>query len=108
MNGNVRIAKSLIALARELVGSYGDVAYHKGEYKNFTGTVIWKNTAGDVKDATFYLNNEGIVFVDGTWEDGHFGGNHFDQWENGTWKKGEWISGFDKDGNKHNDSPDRW
>lgn len=48
---------------------------------------------------------ENGVFKDGVFEDGAW---HNGTWESGNWKGNLWKKGFDKYGNVHFDSPDKW
>ena len=125
-NVNIRIAKELNKIARELVAG-GQVANQPGEYKHFTGTIDWRSARGQVKgqvkNATFILYKNGeIIWKDGIWENGTLqngaweggiwlnGTWKYGRWIKGTWKGGTWIKGIDKHWEKHDkgDSPDKW
>ena len=71
---NKRIASELKRVANDLVLADG-IANTAGEYENFTGTIEWGDSHGQVTRATFELDRHGIVWKDGTWENG--------VWENG-------------------------
>ena len=82
-----------------------EVANQESIYKNFTGTIDWKGSKGQVKNADFELDRFGIRFKSGTWESGVFDGNFkggtwlngvFDNgyFEGGTWKNGTWRYGY--------------
>ena len=114
MKNEIKIAKELVKLAKNLVGfdvtidddsSTGDyelknnsVADKPGKYENFTGTIEWNKTYGKVKNATFELGNGdnifndkfGFIWYDGIWEKGNWCGGI---WKKGTWKHGTWQLG---------------
>jgi hypothetical protein len=81
------------------------MANQAGEYKNFTGTIVWGETIGQVKNACIELkttsNQKTIVFRGGIWEDGICGhGVSLGViWKNGTWKDGIWHNGTWENGN---------
>ena len=81
-----RIVKELLKIARDLVSNdprvagRNEVADTEGKYKNFTGIIKWGKSEGKVKNATFELENNEILWKNGTWEYG--------TWINGTWKNG--------------------
>ena len=81
------------------------VACEEGEYKDFTGIIMWGETEGVVENATFVLSDlkfaKAIVFHSGVWENGYWGYGTWESgiWRNGTWKKGIWKGGIWKDGN---------
>lgn len=73
MNKNVKIAKELLKLAKNLVADE-NIADKAGKYENFTGKIVWKDIDGEVENATFELIDN--VF----WK--------FMEFEKGTWKNG--------------------
>lgn len=77
-----------------------NIADKPGEYKNFTGTIKWKGTNGNVENATFKLNESDSVPI--VWQNG--------TWKDGTWKFGVWKNGYDKNDHIHKESnsPDKW
>lgn len=132
MNNNVKIAKELIKMAKELVGTKHDgeiirtdVADKPGTWKDFRGTLIWNGIHARVNAKRMSLNNEGKYSVNwygGTWIDGNadnvwwkegqwingtFNGG---AWLAGTWHNGTWKGGYDSEGTWHaeGDSPDKW
>ena len=83
MNRNIRIAKQLIGLAKDLLmdtnitvtndgskeSNYsinyamnGNIANKPGKYNNFSGHIDWKNINGWVENAIFELN-EGTISI---------------------------------------------
>lgn len=95
------------------------LANKPGHYKNFTGTICWKNTEGYVYDSTFTLCDKRnvVIFVDGVWVSGIFDGGVWNNgrwcnghWHSGTWVDGKWYRGYDKDFKyrKLDDSPNKW
>lgn len=129
MNKNIKIAKELVRLAKDLVAE-GNSVDKQGKYENFTGNIRWKNIGGNVENATFELvedKNKPIIWHKGVWKDGNWENGTWEDgtwkngtwkkgiwrdgtWENGTWENGTWHDGFDKDDNEHFDgeSPDKW
>ena len=54
MDKNIKIAKQLVRLAKSLVAEE-NVADKPGKYENFTGTISWMGTVGNVTIAAFTL-----------------------------------------------------
>ena len=125
MLNNKRIASELKRIAKGLVSSPREVANTAGEYKKFTGTIEWKGSNARVRNATFELSRNGIVWQDGVWEGGIWengiwwdgtwrdgvwkGGDWQDgKWKGGNWKNGKWERGRDKRGVERTYSPDNW
>ena len=94
-NTNLKIARELNKIAKELVAGE-NVANQQGKYKNFTGTIDWQGTKGQVRNATFSLDKYGIYWYDGTWEQGTWeqGTWEYGTWQGGTWKNGRWNIGY--------------
>ena len=129
MMNNKRIASELNRIAKGLVSS-GEVANTEGEYKKFTGNIKWRGSQGKVRNATFKLVRDGIIWEDGIWERGiwkdgvwkdgvwKWGDWEDGRWERGiwkdgtwmkgTWKRGKWEYGLNKQGEEHLDSPNNW
>ena len=115
MEKNVKVAKELLKLAKNLVAldEEGDgsgfqvlhdmntnkinninVAEENGEYENFTCIIKCHGEIGHVSNATFklgyymgygYITWEKGTWISGTWYNG--------TWKNGTWKNGTWCDG---------------
>ncbi|GHS90553.1 hypothetical protein FACS1894139_10110 [Planctomycetales bacterium] len=64
----------------------GALADADGQYRNFTGKIIYGDTVASVRDATFSLEEAKIYWLDGVWLEG--------LWEDGVWEGGEWVFGF--------------
>ena len=136
MNKNIKIAKELIKIAKNLIANNG-MASQPGKYQNFTGNIMFYDTQGRAQNATFELMKNKMIHWEkgdftglwggGLWEDGTFNGGSWIKgtWMKGTWKKGDWqdgiwqdgkwengkwSKGYDKNDNYHdrNDSPDNW
>ena len=131
MDKNIKIARELVKLAKSLVAEE-NIANQAGEYKDFIGKIQWKGISGTVKNATFELKDDTIIWHNGIWEYGSWYKGTWEDgvwtkgtWEYGTWKNGVWFSGmwrhgiweggewvFGKDGNnephRKGDSPDKW
>lgn len=134
MNNNVRIAKQLVTLAKELISTRLDnqivrtsIADKPGRWRDFRGKLKWKGTDAEIKGKHMKLNEDGeddypivwyggvwyggiayhILWQGGVWFDGIFDGG---KWLTGTWKGGIWKGGYDANGKWHdeNDSPDKW
>jgi hypothetical protein len=133
MNNNVRIAKQLVRIAKELVGTKHDgeivrtnIADTAGFWKDFRGTLLWKGIHASVAAKKMSLNDSGskylVSWYGGTWNDGNADNVWWKegQWKNGTftggmwisgtWNGGTWKGGYDANGQWHNegDSPDKW
>ena len=112
MDKNVKIAKDLIRLARDLMDvnysvsdngesdyslndNIPDMADKEGAYKNFTGKIDYRGVKADVEDADFSLGQDIINFSKGTWKNGVWESGYFwnGTWEDGTWKDGTWVRG---------------
>jgi len=85
---NIQIANNLVRIAKSLIS--GDIADKGGIYKNFTGEIDYGKNKGKVRNATFELKSNKIIWKNGTWENG--------VWDNGIWQNGRWIDGTWKDG----------
>lgn len=85
------ISKELLKIAREInkLASDQNIANEEGMYKNFTGTIDWGETQGQVRNATFRLNDyakdKSVSFENGVWQNGTM---HYGVFKNGTWKNG--------------------
>lgn len=96
-----------------------EIAIEKGEYIDFTGYVLWGQSEGWVKNASFNLDNhffgDIVYWWNGTWVDGfmlncdwqdgvwmngmfNYGDWHNGEWMNGTFNKGEWWNGVWRNG----------
>ena len=115
MNTNIKIAKELVRIAREMVAGQAfykeiggkwsvyesDVADKLGFYRRFTGTIDYGQTKATVKGADFGVYAQGhIVFERGTWIDGTWSGGRWEggTWLNGVWNGGDWYHGTWKNG----------
>lgn len=132
MDRNIRIAKQLLRIAKELVGTKHEgeivrtnVADKPGSWKDFRGTLIWHGIHATVRAKRMSLNDDGkysVTWYGGTWIDGNadnvlwkegqwlngtFNGG---VWLAGTWRSGTWKGGYDSTGAWHaeGDSPDKW
>ena len=107
MKQNVKIAKELVKLAKNLVGDIweGEPKYidtdARKEFKNVTGKIqLKKGWIIQVKNATFdyYYNNKyfPIIWKSGDWENGTWKGGYWwgGTWEDGIWEFGEWKGGY--------------
>ncbi len=115
MKERIEMAKSLVAIAREMVAGQAfykeiggkwsvyksDVADKLGFYRRFTGTIDYGQTKATVKGADFGVYADGhIVFERGTWIDGMWSGGRWEggTWLNGVWNDGDWYKGTWKNG----------
>ena len=112
MDKNIKIAKQLVRLAKSLVaideegdGNFSGIADKPGKYENFTGTIRWMGTVGNVTNATFNLQksdrfHHGIWWYHDTWNNGIWDNGLWDYgiWKDGTWIDGQWIDGTWEDG----------
>lgn len=81
------------------------LAFEPGEYRGFSGWILYGGVDGWVRDATFRISNDNsfkwIEFMDGIWLNGTFDKAEWKggQWRNGTFKSeaiwwlGEWLNG---------------
>ena len=99
INNNIKIAREIIKLADQLV-SEQKKADHEGKYRGFTGTIDWKGSKAEVRDADFDLTGKGIYWKNGTWVDGDWNDGYWERgtWDDGTWKDGIWRTGVWNDG----------
>jgi len=85
------------------------IVCEKGEYKDFTGIILWGDNEGVVENACFKLDLEvrsGFKFVtfhsgiwkNGIWENGFWLNG---TWKNGIWKDGTWLNGTWENGGWH-------
>jgi len=105
---NIQIANNLVRIAKSLIS--GDIADKGGIYKNFTGEIDYGKNKGKVRNATFELKYNKIIWKSGDWENGTwyngiwYGGDwkdgtwHDGKWYDGTWKNGTWYKGTWGDG----------
>ena len=125
MNKNIKVAKQLVKLAKNLIAldEEGDgsgfqllhdyekltnitakIADKEGDYENFSGIIRWGHISGTVKNATFSIyidgSQESIWWYDGTWKNGTFSDGIWDKgiWENGTFQHSYWKNGLWKNG----------
>jgi len=49
-------------------------------------------------------------WISGTWYNGiwEYGSWSSGTWISGTWHRGHWIEGYDRNGERHFESPDKW
>jgi len=76
------------------------IACEAGEYKDFSGIIIWGDNESVVENATFNLEEyptlKLITFHSGVWHDGIWWGGTWENgiWESGTWEDGNWKNGI--------------
>ena len=72
-----------------------NVADEAGTYHKFTGKIDFHGTKGDVRNATFRLNDDGGYEAPLHWENGIWKGGVWETgvFENGVWKGGVWEGG---------------
>jgi len=75
------------------------IACEGGEYKDFSGIIMWGGTEGVVENATFIIAEcfglKLIIFYLGTWVSGIW---EYGSWKRGLWKDGVWENGIWEDG----------
>ena len=119
MKQNIKVAKELVKLAKNLIAldEEGDgsgfqmlhdyeklknmndkIANKERLYRNFSGVIKWGQISGTVKNATFALvlrgagyDNKCVDWYSGTWKDGYFYGT----WKDGTWENGEFCGAWE-------------
>ena len=90
------------------------VACEVGEYKDFTGIIMWGNNESVVENADFGLGGTPFFkftsFYSGVWDNGYwYSGTWKDgTWEDGVWMDGTWEEGVDRLGKIVLKSPDLW
>jgi len=77
-----------------------EIACSTGTYRKFTGIILWGDTEGAVKKASFELSHDdnkqfAVDFYRGVWLYGTWGWGNFlgGIWRNGIWKDGVWHRG---------------